>query len=85
MGWFSGTVVFIMIWWVIFFTTLPFGNRSSYEEGEAAQPGHAPSAPIKPRLWLKVGITTLISCALWGVAYYLIASETLSFRAAPVG
>jgi predicted secreted protein len=39
-----------------------------------------PSAPVKPRLWLKAGITTLIAAVLWAGAYYLIASDMLSFR-----
>jgi len=80
MGWFSGLVVYVILWWLVFFMTLPIGVRAPHEVGETAQPGHVPSAPVKPRLWLKAGATTLIAATLWGVAYWLIGSDMLSFR-----
>lgn len=80
MGWFSGIVVYVILWWLVFFMALPFGVRAPHEVGGTAEPGHAPSAPVRPRLWLKAGITTVIAAALWGVAWYLIASDLLSFR-----
>lgn len=76
MNWFSGIVVFVIIWWCVFFMVLPFGVRTPDQPG----PGHAPSAPVKPRLWLKTGVTTLITLALWGVAYWLIEGDLISFR-----
>ncbi|HAT36623.1 MAG TPA: DUF1467 domain-containing protein, partial [Rhodospirillaceae bacterium] len=27
MGWTSGVVVYVIIWWMVFFSVLPFGNR----------------------------------------------------------
>jgi predicted secreted protein len=80
MGWFSGIVVYVILWWVVFFMSLPFGVRAPHEVGSVPGPGHVPSAPVRPRLWLKAGITTVIAALLWGVAYYLISSDMLSFR-----
>ena len=80
MNWVSGIVVFVVLWWLVFFMTLPFGVKSPHEVGEVAGRGHADGAPVKPRLWLKAGITTLIAAVLSGIAYYLIASDMLSFR-----
>jgi predicted secreted protein len=80
MNWASGVVVFVVIWWLVFFLTLPFGVRSPDEAGEKVLPGNVPSAPVRPRLWLKAGITTLVSGVLWGVAYFLIVTDTISFR-----
>ena len=80
MSWVSGIVVYVILWWLVFFMTLPFGVKSSHEVGEVAGPGHADGAPVKPRLWLKAEITTLIAAMFWGIAYYLIASDMLSFR-----
>ena len=80
MNWFSGVVVFVILWWLVFFMTLPFGVRPPHEVGEEAAPGHATSAPVKPRLWLKAGVATLIAAVLWGIAYYLIVSDLISFR-----
>lgn len=80
MTWASGIVVFVILWWLIFFMTLPFGVRPPHEVGEAAAPGHVASAPVRPRLWFKAGVTTLIASVLWIAAYFLIASDLISFR-----
>lgn len=82
MTWFSGVMVYIVIWWLVFFMTLPFGNRAPHEVGEDVLEGNAPSAPVRPRLWIKAGISAVIALALWGVAYYMIESESISFRPA---
>jgi len=76
MSWPAGVVTFVVIWWCIFFMVLPWGNRAP----DQAEPGHADSAPEKPRLWWKAGITTAISAVLWVIAYYVIVSDLLSFR-----
>lgn len=76
MSWFSGILVYVMIWWVVFFTTLPWGVKVP----DQAEPGHAPSAPSNPMLWRKALITTIISAVVWVGAYYLIESDMLSFR-----
>lgn len=80
MNWFSGLVVYVILWWIVFFVTLPFGVRPPHEVGEEAEPGHVASAPVKPRLALKAGVTTVVAAALWVVAYFVIASDMLSFR-----
>lgn len=80
MSWFSGFVVYAILWWVVFFMTLPFGVRAPHEVGEEVEPGHADGAPVRPRLGLKAGITTVVAALLWVVAYFVIASDMLSFR-----
>lgn len=80
MNWFSGVVVYVILWWLVFFMTLPFGIRAPHEVGEEPGQGHADGAPVKPRLWLKAGVTSLIAAMLWGVAYVLIVSDLISFR-----
>ena len=80
MGWFSSFVAFIVIWWIVFFMALPWGARSPHELGEEPGQGHAASAPVKPRLWLKVAIVTAISLALWGVFYYVNVNDLISFH-----
>ena len=83
MGWFSSFVAFIVIWWIVFFMALPWGASSPHELGQESGEGHAPSAPIKPRLWLKVAIVTAISIVLWGVFYYVNVNDLVSFHAGP--
>lgn len=80
MGWFSGFVVYVIIWWVLFFMSLPWGARSGHEAGEAAEEGMAESAPLRPHLWLKAAITSVIAAVLWGIAYYIIGSDMWSLR-----
>ena len=72
----AGIVVYLMIWWVVLFAVLPWGVRIPDE----TEPGFAASAPEKPRLWLKVAVTSLISAVLWVGAAYLITSDWITFR-----
>ena len=81
MTWPTGIVVFVIIWWCVFFTVLPWGNRAPDEP----ELGHADSAPANPRILLKAGITTAIAAILWGVAFYLIETDAFSFRAVMQG
>ncbi|MCP5118853.1 MAG: DUF1467 family protein, partial [bacterium] len=50
MNWFTGVLVYVMIWWVVLFTVLPWGVRVPDEHA----PGHATSAPAKPMMLRKV-------------------------------
>ncbi len=72
----SGLVVYILLWWWVFFMVLPFGNRPA----DAPEPGHATSAPAKPRLRLKMAITTLIAALLFVLVWWIITSGFISFR-----
>ncbi|MEE2997698.1 MAG: DUF1467 family protein [Pseudomonadota bacterium] len=80
MSWFSAILVYVVVWWLVFFISLPFGARSYHEAGEDVEKGNVSSAPIKPRLWLKVGVTTVVSAILTVIAYFLIDSGAVSFR-----
>ncbi len=76
MNWVEGIVVYVLIWWVVIFAVLPFGVRAPDE----FVPGQARGAPANPRLWLKAGVTTLVSTAIWLVIWALIRSDWISFR-----
>jgi predicted secreted protein len=83
-AWFSGFVVFVIIWWVVFFIVLPFGIRTPDEAPEdadvALEPGQAASAPVRPRIALKFALTTVIASALWGIYAYAVSSGLLALR-----
>ncbi len=70
----GGIVVFVVVWWLYFFMTLPFGATSNHELGEAVEQGFAQSAPRRPRLWLKALITT-------GLALVTVVAIELVLRA----
>ena len=76
MTWFTGIMVYVIIWWIVLFMVLPWGLRVP-EEPEI---GHASSAPEKPMLWRKALITSAIAGLLWLGAYALIESDLISFR-----
>ena len=80
MTWFSAVLVYVGVWWLVFFMSLPFGARSYHEAGEEVETGNAESAPLRPRIWLKAGVSTLIAAALTVAVYFLIDSGALSFR-----
>lgn len=76
MTWFGGLVIFTVVWWMVFFMTLPFGITTP----ETPEPGHAASAPEKPRLWIKALITTIIAMALTGLTALAVEYEWIAFR-----
>jgi predicted secreted protein len=73
----TGVAMYVMIWWVALFAVLPFGTRPVAEADVAT--GWR-GAPEKPRMWLKLLATTLVSAVIWGLCYLVITSDWLSFR-----
>ena len=69
-------MVYVIVWWMVLFTVLPFGNRAP----DTAEPGHVESAPERPRMWIKAGVTTLIATAVWGGIYWIMENDLISFR-----
>lgn len=76
MNWFTGLMVYLMTWWMVLFTVLPWGNRAS----EKPEPGHEAGAPERPRLWMKIGVTTIIATLIWGIIFYIVESDIITFR-----
>ena len=56
--------VFLTIWFTVLFAVLPIGVRSQHEIGDMV-PGTDPGAPGAPRLWMKAGLTTLVSAVVF--------------------
>ncbi len=76
MTWTSSIVMFVILWWMVFFAVLPWGIRRAGDEAL----GHDAGAPARPRVWLKVAVTTGITALLWGVGFWLVQSNYLSFH-----
>jgi len=79
MSWFSGTLVFLVIWWLVLFVVLPWGNRPV----ENPEPGHATSAPETPRIALKFAITTGITLVIFAIIYAVSEAGLINFRDIP--
>ena len=77
MSWFGGLVVFTVVWWLVFFVTLPFGVRRI----ENPEQGHDAGAPEKPRILIKAAITTAIAGALTGGLAMAVAYDLIDIRA----
>lgn len=76
MNWATGVLVYVIIWWLVLLVTLPFGITPQ----DDPVPGTVTSAPAQPRLWLKAGIATIVSAALWGLYYLVVRLDLISFR-----
>ena len=77
MNWFSGVLVYLLIWWVVLFTVLPWKSRPPRTPGY----GHAASAPKAPNLGVKFVVTTVIAAFFWVVVYILIDEGFINYRA----
>lgn len=78
MDWFTGFVVFALVWWVVLFAVLPLGTRPE-PEGEIEAGGWR-GAPRSPQLGRKILITTLITIVIAAGLFAVIHSDWLSFR-----
>jgi predicted secreted protein len=75
---FEAVVVYVVTWWLVLFMVLPWGVQVA----DNPEKGHATSAPVKPRLWLKVGVTSAIAAVIWGVIFWIASTNLISFRGA---
>lgn len=67
MAWYSALALYLLFWVFTFFLVLPYGIRTSEEEGETLIPGQAPSAPHRVSIWKKALWTTLISAGVFAL------------------
>jgi predicted secreted protein len=79
MTWFGTAVVFAIVWWLVLFMVLPFGAVPPAE----VEPGMATSAPAKPRLVIKMAITTLLAALITALIAWLIDNGLIHLRPQP--
>jgi len=79
----AGLAIYLVIWWLVLFATLPFGVRSQFEEDAVEGEGRDPGAPVRPLLWWKAGITTVIAGIIWLGVAYLVIYKPVSFDQIP--
>jgi predicted secreted protein len=77
MNWFTGCVLYLLIWWVVLFAVLPFWTRPVTQADEHT--GWR-GAPQHPHLLRKAIATTVAAAIVWLGAYLLIRSPYLSFH-----
>jgi predicted secreted protein len=76
MNWFTGIIVYVLVWWVALFAILPLWVVPS-QPGEL---GHAAGAPKQPLLARKILVTSLVAGVIWIGIYLLVRSPWISFR-----
>jgi len=87
MGITGSIVVFVVIWWLIFFMTLPFGVRSQWEDdqvGEGTDAGAPQITGLGKKALVTTGITIILWAAVWLAVYFNIfgVGEGLSWDSA---
>ena len=80
MGITGSIIVYVLIWWIIFFSVLPVGIQSNKEKFKEKIEGIDPGAPINPEIGKKFLITTLITSIIFIVIYYLVEFNLLNLR-----
>ncbi|HYD85869.1 MAG TPA: DUF1467 family protein [Vitreimonas sp.] len=67
---FLGIAIYLILWWLAFFTMLPIGAQSHHEAGEEVVPGAERGAPRVHKLGQKALWAAGIAAVLWlGVAW----------------
>ena len=80
MGITGSIIVYVMIWWIVFFSILPVGIKSNKEAFKDNIGGIDPGAPKNPKIAKKFLITTIITSILFIVIYYLSNKGFLNLR-----
>ena len=80
MGITGSIIVFVIIWWIIFFSVLPVGIQSNKEKFRERIEGIDPGAPKNPKIAKKFLITTIFTTLIFVVVYYLVKIDLLSLR-----
>ena len=65
----SIAAIYILFWTLSLFLVLPWGVRTSEEEGARSEPGHAESAPHVFRARRVMLWTTTVATILFGIYY----------------
>lgn len=79
---FTGIVVYLLVWWTALFCVLPIGTRPDAAGDPAA--GGWRGTPVAANLGWKLLGTTVLSALIWGVIWYLVESDWISFRTGPL-
>jgi predicted secreted protein len=67
MGLVTALSIYLVTWWVVLFTILPFGVTSHAEAGVDHGDGGDPGAPVEPKLKRKFLTTTIAATVIWAI------------------
>ena len=72
MGITGSIIIYVMIWWIVFFSILPIGIQSNKEIFKDTLEGSDPGAPKNPKIAKKFLIATIITSILFIMIYYVV-------------
>ena len=73
-------VVYVIIWWIVFFSVLPIGIKHNNKPFENNFEGIDPGAPKNPNILKKFLYTTLITTVVFTVIYYIVVNNHFNLR-----
>ncbi|MFZ3238592.1 MAG: DUF1467 family protein [Stellaceae bacterium] len=76
MNWFTGLIVYVLVWWIALFAVLPLWVAPA----DPDDLGHASGAPKQPRLMRKAVVTSLVAAVIWLAIFALVRSPWLRLR-----
>ena len=80
MGLTGSIIVYVIMWWIVFFSVLPVGIQSKKEIFKEKFGGNDPGATNKKKILTKFLTTTLITTIIFAVIYYLVKINLLNLR-----
>ena len=76
MGPIGGTVVYLLVWWMVFMCALPFKEQPQVNK----VPGTPAGAAENPRIKQKFIISCVIAAVIWVFIYILFEIKIVDFR-----
>lgn len=78
MPWTTSLAIYFIIWWLVFFTVLPWGIRSQDERGDVVR-GTDPGAPAVHGLKIKLVWTTVVASIAFAAFYWAFVTKAIAF------
>jgi predicted secreted protein len=76
--WTTSLAIYFIIWWLVFFTVLPWGIRSQDEGGDVVR-GTDPGAPAVHGLKIKLVWTTVVASVAFAAFYWAFVTKAIAF------
>ena len=73
-------IIYILIWWIVFFSVLPIGIQSQNKKFKDTLHGNDAGAPKNPKIGKKFLITTLITTLAFFGIYYIVINGYFNLR-----
>ena len=73
MGITGSIIIFLLIWWLIFFLSLPINIKNS--DASNGIDGEDAGAPNNPQLFKKFLVTTIVSIVIWSIIYIFLNND----------